>query len=71
MGLSFTKGYVFKTYSVNKSGHNHSSHQMKMEKTNEHRTFKNLIDYGVIALLVFLWVLSLFGFYRKNTFYKS
>ena len=31
MGLSFYKGYVFKTYGVNKGGHNHSSHQMKME----------------------------------------
>ena len=31
MGLSFYKGYVFKTYGVNKGGHNQSSHQMKME----------------------------------------
>ncbi len=31
MGLNFYTGYVFKTYGANKGGHNHGSHQMKME----------------------------------------
>ncbi|CAM3943944.1 4Fe-4S binding protein [Arcobacter cloacae] len=32
MSISFYKGYVFKTYGVNKNGHNHSSHQIKIKE---------------------------------------
>ena len=32
MGLNFYTGYVFKTYGASMGGHNHSNHQMKMDK---------------------------------------
>ena len=32
IGITFYKDYILKTYGVNKSGHNHSTQQMKMEK---------------------------------------
>lgn len=36
MSLNFYKAYVFSTYGANKSGHNHSSHQMK-PNTNQYK----------------------------------